>query len=117
MILRELKDLSCCARKSITLASKADIITVRATANLMSRLLIIGRLCARSSRAVDLEEVISCYELSTANCTLMKADHSILPTTGKSVVIALLEELVPQNLMYQLNENGSEVFCKKMPGN
>ena len=45
--------------KSITLASKSDVITIRATANLMSRLLII----ARSSRAVDLEELVGCYEL------------------------------------------------------
>ena len=95
--------------KSITLAAKSDIITVRATVNLMSRLLII----ARSSRAVDLEEVIGCYELSTTNRTLMKADGSLLPTTGKSIVIALLEELVPQNLTYQLNENGNDVFSKK----
>ena len=43
----------------------------------------------------------------------MKADGSLLPTTGKSVVIALLDELVPQNLMCQLNENGNEVFSKK----
>ena len=65
--------------KSITLASKSDIITVRVTANLMSRLLII----AHSSRAVDLEEVIGCYELSTTNRTLTKADGSLLQTTGK----------------------------------
>ena len=78
--------------KNFKLASKSDIITVRATANLMSRLLII----ARSSHAVDLEEVIGCYELSTTNRTLMKADGSLLPTMGKSVAIALLEELVPK---------------------
>ena len=82
--------------KNIKLASKLDIITIRATANLISRLLII----THSSRAIDLEEVIGCYELSTTNCTLMKADGSLLPKMGKSVVIALLEELVLQNPTY-----------------
>eukprot|EP00794_Sanderia_malayensis_P002266 gene2266-2603_t len=96
------------ASKNIKLASKSDIITVRVTANLMSRLLII----ARSSCAVDLEEVIGCYGLSTTNRTLMKADGSLLPTTGKSVAIALLEKLVPQN-PNQLNETGNEVSPKK----
>eukprot|EP00112_Aurelia_sp_Birch-Aquarium-sp1_P010682 Seg2275.4 transcript_id=Seg2275.4/GoldUCD/mRNA.D3Y31 product="hypothetical protein" protein_id=Seg2275.4/GoldUCD/D3Y31 len=75
----------------------------------MSRLFII----ARSSRAVDLEEVIGCYVLSTTNRTLMKADGSLLPTTGKSIIIALIEELVLQNPRDQVNENGNEVFSKK----
>ena len=95
--------------KTIKLASKSDIITVRATANLMSKLLII----ARSSRIVDLEEVIRCYELSTTNRTIMKADGSLLPTMGKSVVIALLEMVVRKNPTYPLNEDGDEVSSKR----
>ena len=43
----------------------------------------------------------------------MKADGSLLPTMGKSVVIALLEELVPQNPTLPLNEEGNEVSSKK----
>ncbi len=83
----------CSTSKNIKIASKSDIITVRATANLMSRLLII----AHSSRAVDLEEVIGCYEPLENNRTLMKADDSLLPTTGKSIVSGLLEELAAKS--------------------
>ena len=54
-----------------------------------SRLLII----ARSSRDVDMEEVIVNYEFSTTNRTLMKPDGSVHPTLNKSSIIAVLEEL------------------------
>ncbi|KAG1667291.1 hypothetical protein GQR58_018537 [Nymphon striatum] len=56
---------------------------------LMSRLLII----ARSSRQIDLEDVIGNYEFSVSNRVLMKLDGLVHPTVDKSKVIALIEKL------------------------
>ena len=77
--------------KEIKLQAKSEVLTLRETTGLMSRsrLLII----ARSSRDVDMEEVIVNYEFSTTNRTLMKPDGSVHPTLNKSSIIAVLEEL------------------------
>ena len=77
--------------KEIKLQAKSEALTLRETTGLMSRsrLLII----ARSSRDVDMEEVIVNYEFSTTNRTLMKPDGSVYPTLNKSSIIAVLEEL------------------------
>ena len=77
------------AFKHIKLQTKDHVLTVRATSNLMSRLLLV----ARSSREVNLEEVIGKYEFSTIDRTLMKPTGSLHPTLDKSKVIAILENL------------------------
>ncbi len=80
------------AGKEINLQAKSEVLTLRATTGLMSRLLII----ARSSREVDMEEVIGNYEFLTANRTLMKLDGSVHPTLNKSSIVAVLEDLPAQ---------------------
>jgi len=50
---------------------------------------------ARSSRVdVHLEEVIVTHEFSYTNRVMMESDRAIHPTTDKSIVIHLLENLV-----------------------
>ncbi len=75
--------------KELKLQAKSEVLTIRASACLMSRFLII----ARSSRQIDLEDVIGNYELSTSNRVLMKPDGSVHPTVDKSKLIAVLEQL------------------------
>ena len=75
--------------KEIKLQAQSEVLTLRATTGLMSRLLIV----ARSSREVDLEEVIGKYEFSTTNRTLMKPTGCVHPTLDKSQVITVLENL------------------------
>ena len=75
--------------KVLKLQAKSEVLTIRASAGLMSRLLII----ARSSRQIDLEDVIGNYEFSVSNRVLMKLDGSVHPTVDKSKVIALIEKL------------------------
>ena len=67
------------------------MLTLKATTSLFARLLVI----ARSSReSVDLEEVIGMHEFAYTNKVLMAPDGSIHPSTDKSIVIKLLEDLV-----------------------
>ena len=86
------------AARKIKLQAKDSVLTLRATSGLMSRLLVV----ARSSREVDLEEVIGKYEFSTINRTLMKPDGRIHPTVDKSKIITVLE-----NLPAKLSDNSS----------
>jgi hypothetical protein len=79
--------------KEIKLQAKSEVLTLRATTGLMSRLLII----ARSTRDVDLEDVIGNYEFSITNRTLMTATGSVHPTLDKSEVIAFLENMPDQD--------------------
>ncbi|KAG1673814.1 hypothetical protein GQR58_015421 [Nymphon striatum] len=66
--------------KVLKLQAKSEVLTIRASAGLMSRLLII----ARSSRQIDLEDVIGNYEFSVSNRVLMKLDGSVHPTVDKT---------------------------------
>jgi len=77
--------------KEITLKDSSETVILKATSSLFARMLVI----ARSSRAdVDLEEVIGTHEFSYTNRVLMEPDGSIHPTTDKSTIIHLLENLV-----------------------
>ena len=79
------------AGKDITLNTWTEVLTLKATTSLFVRLLVI----ARSSReSVDLEEVIGRHEFAYTNKVLMAPDGSIHPSTDKSIVIKLLEDLV-----------------------
>jgi hypothetical protein len=89
--------------KEIKLQAKSEVITLRATTGLMSRLLII----ARSFRKVDMEEVIGNYGFATTNCTLMKLDGSVHPNLNKSSIIAVLEDLPAQASLNSQTESPS----------
>ena len=79
------------AGKYIKLNTGTEVLTLKATSSLFARLLVI----ARSSReSVDLEEVIGMHEFAYTNKVLMAPDGSIHPSTDKSIVIKLLEDLV-----------------------
>ena len=74
--------------KEITLKDSSETVILKATSSLFARMLVI----AWSSRAdVDLEEVIDTHEFSYTNRVLMESIH---PTTDKSTIIYLLENLV-----------------------
>ena len=79
------------AGKDIKLNTGTEVLTLKATTSLFARLLVI----ARSSReSVDLGEVIGMHEFAYTNKVLMAPDGSIHPSTDKSIVIKLLEDLV-----------------------
>ena len=78
-------------QKEITLKDSSETVILKATSSLFVRMLVI----AWSSRAdVDLEEVIGPHKFSYTNRVLMEPDGSIHPTTDKSTIIHLLENLV-----------------------
>jgi len=77
--------------KEIKLNAGSEAVILKATSSLFARMLVI----ARSSREdIDLEAVIGTHEFAYTNRVLMKPDGSIHPTTDKSTVIHLLENLV-----------------------
>ena len=79
------------AGKDIKLNTGTEVLTLKATTSLFARLLVI----ARSSReSVDLEEVIGMHDFAYTNKVLMAPDGSIHPSTDKSIVIKLHEDLV-----------------------
>lgn len=73
----------------IQATSDVGILILRATTCLMSRLLII----ARSSRKIDMKEVIGKYEFATTNRTFMKADGLVYPALDSNKIISILENL------------------------
>ena len=77
--------------KYFKLNTGTEVLTLKATTSLFARLLVI----ARSSReSVDLEEMIGRHEFAYTNKVLMAPDGSIHPSTDKSIVINLLEDVV-----------------------
>ena len=62
---------------------------MKATNTLFARLLMI----AKSSREINLKDVISNYEFTAINSTLMKSDGSLLTSDSKSDLIYALESL------------------------
>src|SRR6218665_1836511 len=80
--------------KDIRLKAGYEVLTLKATSSLFARMLVI----ARSAREdIDLEDVIGTHEFSCTNRVLMGPDGSIHPTTDKSTVIHLLENMVKTN--------------------
>ena len=79
--------------KKVKLKTRSEEITLKASNSLFMHLLII----AKSSRELDLEEVIGNYEFSDINSTLMKADGSLHPCLDKSKLIHILKDLAPDN--------------------
>ena len=92
------------AGKDIKLNTGTEVRTLKATTSLFARRLVI----ARSSReSVDLEEVIGKHEFAYTNTVLMAPDGSIHPSTDKSIVIEILEDLVV-NETCQTSEQSTE---------
>ena len=79
------------AAKDIKLNIGSEVLTLKATTSLFARLLVISW---SSRESVNLEEVIGMHEFAYTNKVLMASDGSIHPTTEKSTVIKLLEDLV-----------------------
>lgn len=76
--------------KSIKLKASSEVVQMKATNSLFVRLLLI----AKSSRELDLQEIMGTYEFADYNANLMTSDQSLLPTTAKSALIHELERLV-----------------------
>ena len=72
--------------------SKGDI-ELKSTNSLFARLLLI----AKSSRELDLEDVISEYEFAIINAIIMQPDGSVIPCNKKSELLHILEELPSHN--------------------
>ena len=66
------------------------VLILNATTAVVDGLLVIAR---ASRENIDLEEMIGMQELAYANTVLMTPEGSINPSTDKSTVIDLLEEL------------------------
>lgn len=77
--------------KTLKVKSGSEVLSLKATNSLFARLLII----AKSSREMDLEEIIGSYEFSTINSTLMKPDGSLHPCSDKYKITSTLEGIVP----------------------
>ncbi|KAK2164230.1 hypothetical protein LSH36_67g02045 [Paralvinella palmiformis] len=77
--------------KDMKLNTGSEVSTLKATTSLFVRLLVIAR---SSQESVDLEQVIRMHDFVYTNKVLMAPDGSIHPTTNKSTVIKLLEDLV-----------------------
>lgn len=105
--------------KEIKLKAGSQVITLKATSSLFARMLVI----ARSSRDdINLEEVIGTHEFVYINRLLMQPDGAIHPTTDKSMVIHLLENLLEpdDNTTPGTNAQGTndenEGFCLVVDG-
>ena len=79
--------------KTIKLKASSDMMNLKATNSLFIRLLLIPK----SSRDLDLEDVISKHEFSHFNATLMKRDGSLLPSLSKSSLTHELESIAPES--------------------
>ena len=77
------------AGKPIKTKIGSEQVILRQSSSLLARLLVI----TRSSRDIDLKEVIGTYELTSVNNMLMNADGTLHPCTDKS---QLLHELLAQ---------------------
>ncbi len=94
--------------KDITVKSGSDIVSLKATTSLFARLLVI----ARSNRDdVDLEDVIGVHELSNTNQILLRPDGTLHPTTDKSKVISLLEDMTNTPDDVNICEAGESIYC------
>ena len=83
------------AGKHIKLNTVTEVLTLKATTSLSARLLVIAR---SSGENVDLDEVIGMHEFSYMSKVIMALDGSIHPSTDKSIVIKLLEDLVVDDI-------------------
>ena len=76
--------------KSISLKASSEVVSLKATNSLFVRLLLV----AKSSRELDLQEIVGTHEFVHYNANLMRPDGSLLSTTSKSALIHELEGVV-----------------------
>lgn len=65
---------------------------MKATNSLFVRLLLV----AKSSRELDLQNIVGTHKFANHNASLMRSDGSLLPTTANSALIHELEGLVSE---------------------
>ena len=75
--------------KTIRLKSATEVVSLKATNSLFVRLMLI----AKSSRDLDLEDIVCKHEFSHFNATFMKRDGSLLPSSNKSQLAHELERM------------------------
>jgi len=81
--------------KEVKLKYGSEVQILKATSSLFARMLVT----ARSSREdIDLQTVIGTHEFAYTNRMLLQPDGSTYPTTDKSTVIHMLENLVRQTV-------------------
>ena len=73
------------------------MVSLKATNSLFVRLLLI----AKSSRKLNLEDIVGKHEFASFNATLMTPDGSLLPSTNKSILIHELESMVAESATFQ----------------
>jgi hypothetical protein len=78
--------------KKLKLKGQGEVMHLKSASTMLSRLLVV----AKSQRQLDLEEVISHYELNAINSTLMTTTGDLLPCKNKSQLIHALEGLVEE---------------------
>jgi hypothetical protein len=83
--------------KTVSLKAASEVVSLKATNSLFVRLLLI----AKSSRELDLEDIVGKHEFASSNATLMKPDGSLLPSTNKSSLIHELESMVAESATSQ----------------
>ena len=77
-------------KKTVKTKMGADDVLLKESNSLMARLLVI----TRSSRDMDLKEIIGKYEFSPINKMIMSADGRLHPCSDKAQLIHILEALV-----------------------
>ena len=87
--------------KSMKIKSHSEVIYLKAASTILSRLLLV----AKSQTQLDLEEVISNYELNAVNSTFMDPTGHLLPCKQKSKLIHALEGLVEE---LEINDSKDE---------
>ena len=76
--------------KTIKLKASSEVVSLKSTNSLFVRLLLV----AKSSRELDLQNIVGTYEFADHNASLMKSDGSLLPTSAKCALIHELEGVV-----------------------
>ena len=78
-----------CLSKTVGLKTDKEVVNLRATSGLMSRLLII----TRSNRKLNVPDIVGCYEMTTVNKTLIRPDGNFIPTTDKTTIVSISEKM------------------------
>ena len=75
--------------KTVNLKAESEVVYLKATNFQFVYLLLI----AKSSRELNLEDIVGKYEFASSNATLMKPDGSQLPSNKKSILTHELEHM------------------------
>ena len=75
--------------KNVNLKAESEVLCLKATDSLFIRLLLI----AKSSRELNLEDIIGKHEFASSSATLMKPDGSLLPSNNTFILTHELEHM------------------------